>query len=339
MIDGKTISVIIPAYNEENNISEVIKGIPDFVDYILIINDGSTDLTADIVRKMMQQECHDQLKEDLVPDPLSTYILNTKEYSFEKKYCNNNRVILIHHHHNSGKGAAIKTGYIVSKQMGFDCVATMDGDGQMRADELINICLPVIQEGVDYVKGNRLYHNFNNTIIPLNRLWGNRILSILTKPASGYWHINDTQTGFTAISKEAILKINLETIFTYYGYPNDILVKLNIANCVIKEVPVTPVYLPHHTSRMKMHLVIPKILWLLTKSFILRIYKKYFLHKIHPIFILYTASIVSLFIWITFGVFLNLSVYGHLMMAFVTFFTCFLAISSEIKLNKPLFRE
>lgn len=342
MLYNKVISVIIPAYNEENKIANVINSMPSFVDRIIVINDGSTDGTEKVVLEMMENEMIN------LSIPLNTIEYQNQQEFHERGFPSfslatrnfiSDRIILLQHHQNCGKGAGIKTGYNFSKKLGIDCVATMDGDGQMRADELINICLPIIQEGVDYVKGNRLSHNNSNTIIPINRLWGNRILSMLTKPASGYWEINDTQTGFTAISKNAIQKIKLSDIFTYYGYPNDILVKLNIANCVIKEVPVTPVYLPHHTSRMKMHLVIPKISWLIAKSFFIRIYIKYFQQRIHPIFIYYVICFSTLLCWIIADVLSNLSVFYHILFAFTCLCSGFMAITTEKRLNKPLFRN
>ena len=105
----------------------------------------------------------------------------------------------------------------------------MDGDGQMDPNELEKICSPVIEEGVDYVKGNRLIHESAWVIIPKIRFFGNSILSIFTKIASGYWHVSDTQTGYTALSNHGLNSIPLYKIYKRYGMPNDMLIKLNIA--------------------------------------------------------------------------------------------------------------
>jgi glycosyltransferase involved in cell wall biosynthesis len=152
---------------------------------------------------------------------------------------------------NGGVGAAIARGYKWAKDHGFDCTAVMAGDGQMDPDELESICLPVIEDGVDYVKGNRLIHRSALLVIPKVRFFGNSILSILTKLASGYWHVSDTQTGYTAISNKALNAIRLYDIYKSYGMPNDMLVKLNIAFCSLKEVEIKPIYDIGEQSKMK----------------------------------------------------------------------------------------
>ena len=150
-----------------------------------------------------------------------------------------------------------------------------------------SICLPVIKEEVDYVKGNRLIHGSANFVIPKTRFFGNSVLSLVTKIASGYWRISDTQTGFTAISLNALKSIRLYEIYKRYGMPNDMLVKLNMAYCTIREVPIKPVYRIGEKSKMKLYKVAPKISFLLIKSFFKRIWIKYFLKDFHPLFILY----------------------------------------------------
>jgi hypothetical protein len=158
--------------------------------------------------------------------------------------------------------------------------------------ELESICLPVIDEEIDYVKGNRLIHGSARLIIPKTRFFGNSILSILTKIASGYWHVSDTQTGYTAISLNALSAIRLYDIYKSYGMPNDILVKLNIAFCTVKEIKIKPVYNIGELSKMNVALVIPRISWLLFKSFFKRLWIKYLFRDFHPLFLLYHFAII-----------------------------------------------
>lgn len=178
----------------------------------------------------------------------------------------------------------------------------MAGDGQMDPDELEKICKPVVEEEVDYVKGNRLIHRSSLFVIPKTRYFGNSILSILTKIASGYWHVSDTQTGYTAISNSALYSIRLHKIYKHYGMPNDMLVKLNIAFCSLKEVEIKPVYDVGENSKMKVWKVIPKISWLLIKSFFKRLWIKYLFRDFHPLFFLYNASFVLLLVAIPYAI-------------------------------------
>ena len=314
MLNNKTIAVVVPAYNEETQIGMVIETMPDFVDRIVVVNDCSKDKTADIVKnywdgplnvgihlnridqnyiKTRHNKAQEILKQLIIDEQMKcpAFITENKDVSSE-------RVVLLTHKTNSGKGAGIVTGYKWCKDFGIDCIATMDGDGQMDPDELESICSPIIYENVDYVKGNRLIHRSALLVIPKVRYLGNAILSILTKIASGYWHVSDTQTGFTAIGKKALHAIRVHEIYRGYGYPNDMLIKLNIAFCSIKEVEIKPVYDIGEKSKMKLHKVIPHISWLLFKSFFKRLWTKYLFRDFHPLFILYHLSFILFAIWI-----------------------------------------
>ena len=202
---------------------------------------------------------------------------------------------------NGGVGAAIARGYKWAKDHGIDCTAVMAGDGQMDPDELLDICLPVIEEEIDYVKGNRLVHRSALLVIPRVRYFGNSILSILTKLASGYWHVSDTQTGYTAISNKALNAIQIYNIYKSYGMPNDMLVKLNIAFCTLREVEIKPIYAIGEESKMKIMKVIPRVSWLLFKSFFKRLWYKYLFRDFHPLFLLYHFSFILFISAIPFG--------------------------------------
>jgi len=214
MLNNKTIAVVIPAYNEETQIGMVIETMPDFVDRIIIINDKSTDRTAETVKGYIAKDSSTKIKienilnkvkpnrynranivvQDLQKQETSLYtpseIVNVNKEE--------DRIILINHLQNGGKGAGIATGYKWAKDHGIDCTATMDGDGQMDPEELESICNPIVLDNIDYVKGNRLIHRSALLVIPKVRYIGNSMLSILTKLASGYWRVSDSQTGYTA---------------------------------------------------------------------------------------------------------------------------------------------
>lgn len=313
MINGKTIAVVVPAYNEEKQIGLVIETMPDFVDRIVIVNDCSPDRTSEVVREYINKRENEtsvelpnilgQLKpnrynranlvvEELQRDEIERFVPSNVFNRLE----NTDRIILIDMEENGGVGAAIARGYKWAKDHGIDCTAVMAGDGQMDPDELESICKPVIEEDVDYVKGNRLIHRSALLVIPKIRYFGNSILSILTKVASGYWHVSDTQTGYTAISNKALNAVRLYDIYKSYGMPNDMLVKLNISFCSIKEVEIKPIYDVGEQSKMKIMKVIPRVSWLLFKSFFKRLWIKYLFRDFHPLFILYHFSFVMLFL-------------------------------------------
>ena len=304
MYKNKTVAVVVPCYNEEAQIGMVIETMPEFVDKIVIVNDLSKDKTSQVVTEYISKfpEVHiparDYDKKARINNIYMTaeQVLDRKNKEEVKFFTpheivnekpENDRVILINHLENGGVGAAIATGYKWCKDYDIDCSAVMAGDGQMDPAELESICKPVIEDGIDYVKGNRLIHRSSWFVIPKTRYFGNSILSILTKIASGYWHVSDTQTGYTAISKSAINSIKLYDIYKRYGMPNDMLVKLNITFCTLKEIEIKPVYNVGEKSKMKVTKVILPIMWLLCKSFFKRMWIKYLFRDFHPLFLLY----------------------------------------------------
>ena len=315
MIKNKTIAVVVPCYNEESQIGMVIETMPDFVDRIIIVNDNSSDQTAAVVEKLINSKLFissvDFFKSKVTPNLYNKAEqvlekVNQEEstfYTTQNIYETNikSKIILINHKKNGGVGAAISSGYKWCKDYNIDCTAVMAGDGQMDPSELKSICEPVVNEGVDYVKGNRLIHRSALLVIPKIRYVGNSILSILTKLASGYWHISDTQTGFTAISNKALNSIRIHKIYKSYGMPNDLLVKLNIAFCSIREVEIKPIYNVGEQSKMKILRVIPTVSWLLIKSFFKRLWIKYLFRDFHPLFLLYNASFLLGFGSILYG--------------------------------------
>lgn len=315
MIKNKTIAVVVPCYNEETQVLEVIDTMPSFVDRIIIVNDASKDKTLEILKTHLENYQAESLlpekkiksagnarynKADLMADEMQA-TEDTKHVPSEEikksKHC---KLVIINHLKNGGVGGAISSGYKWCRDNHIDCTAVMAGDGQMDPDELESICMPVINGEVDYVKGNRLIHRAARMIMPRKRFIGNSILSILTKIASGYWHISDTQTGYTAINADALQSISLPSIYKSYGMPNDLLVKLNIGSFTIKEVPIKPIYNVGEQSKMKIRKVIPKVSWLLMKCFVKRIFIKYFINDFHPLSICYAmVGVCTLFnIWV-----------------------------------------
>ncbi|MCE5244888.1 MAG: glycosyltransferase family 2 protein [Syntrophobacteraceae bacterium] len=255
MFEGKRIGVVIPAYNEEKLIGRVIETMPDFVDRMYVIDDVSTDATSERVLAFCDS-CGDRLE-------------------------------LIRHEVNQGVGAAITTGYRKALADGMQVIAVMAGDAQMDPDELGKVISPVVRGEADYVKGNRLFTGEAWKLIPRYRYLGNAFLSLVTKFASGYWHVADSQTGYTAVSADTLRLMPLELLYPRYGYPNHLLVMLNIFDQRVKDVPVRPVYNIGETSGIRLKKVIPRMSWLLVKCFFWRMKEKYIIRDFHPLIFFY----------------------------------------------------
>ncbi len=308
MLNNKTIAVVIPCYNESKQIKMVLDSMPTFVDRIIIVDDYSKDNTVETVIKHITDNSSSlklisNLKNEITPNIYNRADIEVRQKSIDeiKKFIpsetvnknpESDKTIIIKHLKNGGVGAAIATGYKWCKDHNIDCTAVMAGDGQMDPDELESLCNPVVYEDVDYVKGNRLIHKSAWVIIPRVRFLGNSILSILTKIASGYWSVSDTQSGYTAISNNAINSIPLYDIYKRYGMPNDLLVKLNIAFCTIREVKIKPIYGVGEKSKLNILKVSIPILLLLIRSFFKRLKNKYLYRSFHPLFLLYWASFI-----------------------------------------------
>ena len=307
MINNKTIAVVVPAYNEADQITMVLEQMPAFVDRVIVVDDKSTDSTVEVIKNFIAKNPEEISNSRIGPIILEPTIYNYAEIELKKLYkreaqgfvdtsvfqhSSEGRIVLIESLQNGGVGSAIALGYKWCRDNEIDCTAVMAGDGQMDPSELYSICLPVIDEGVDYVKGNRLIHRSASIVVPRIRYIGNSILSVLTKVASGYWHVSDTQTGYTAISNRSLHAIKLHEIYRSYGMPNDMLVKLNITFSSIKEVPIKPVYNVGEQSKMKVLKVIPLVSILLIRSFFNRLWTKYLIKDFHPLFILYNVSFI-----------------------------------------------
>ncbi len=273
------LAVVIPAYNEEKLIGKVLSTLPGFVDYIVVVDDYSKDKTSDIVKKFQQTD---------------------------------SRIILIRHQKNQGVGGATSTGYQKAFELRVDVTVVINGDAQMDPKDMINLVKPVGSGEVDYCKGNRLFRGESWKMIPHYRYLGNACLSLLTKIASGYWHIADSQSGYTAISLAALKTLDLKSIYKKYGVPNDLLIKLNIYNFKVRDIPIKPIYGQGEKSNIKLWKVIPTISWLLIKGFFRRLWRKYVINDFHPLvffyflaFSLLTLSIPLLvrlvYIWVIAG--------------------------------------
>jgi glycosyltransferase involved in cell wall biosynthesis len=252
MLEGKRVAVVVPAFDEEGLIATTLAGIPELVDRVYVVDDASRDGTAAAAAGTGDE-----------------------------------RVEVITHEKNQGVGAAILTGYRRALEDGIDVACVMAGDNQMDPDDLEAIAGPVARGEVEYAKANRLFTGRAWELIPRTRYLGNAVLSLLTKIASGYWHVADSQSGYTAVSRTTLELLDLDRIYPRYGFPNDMLVHLNVINARVRDVPSRPVYGVGETSGIRLGRVIPAISWLLTKAFFWRMREKYVIRDFHPLVFFY----------------------------------------------------
>ena len=233
MFGNFKISVVIPAYNEEKLIKKTILTLPDIIDEIIVVNDGSTDKTS--------------------------MILNTIK---------TDKLKIINHSQNKGVGAAIASGYKYSLKKKHDYTAVMAADGQMSPLEFIPMLDYMIKNNLDYVKGNRFLKPLSLKSMPVTRLIGSIALNLLTKIATGYYHIGDPQSGYTIISLNTLKKLNLDDIYPDYGYPNDILGKLSIIEAKVRDFPISAIYGDEESNLKPVKAIIPY------SKLLLEIYRK-----------------------------------------------------------------
>lgn len=269
MYKEREVAVVIPAYNEERLVRKVIDSIPAYVDHLIIVDDSSLDKTVEKVEEVALKDA---------------------------------RIVLLKHDSNRGVGATIATGYKWARDNKIDVTAVMAADFQMDPDDLPRILEPVCSGECDYTKGNRLFRGESWSMIPKYRYIGNSFLSLMTKIASGYWHVADSQSGYTAISLAALKAIDLDSIYPRYGMPNDLLIKLNIASFRVRDVSIRPVYDVGEKSGIKVRKVIFTIPWILVKGFWRRMFEKYVIRDFHPLVFFYLLGVIFFILTIILGV-------------------------------------
>ncbi|HEX6699878.1 MAG TPA: glycosyltransferase family 2 protein [Gaiellaceae bacterium] len=267
MLEGKRVAVVVPAYNEELLIAETVAGMPPLVDRIYVVDDHSRDATAERARA--------------TSDP---------------------RVEVIQHERNEGVGAAIVTGYKRALAERMDVTCVMAGDNQMDPAELEALALPVARGELDYHKANRLFTGQAWQLIPRTRYLGNAILSLLTKIASGYWHVADSQAGYTAIGLPMLELLDLDRVYKRYGFPNDLLVHLNVWNARVRDFPSRPIYGVGERSGIRLRKVVPTISWLLLKGFFWRMKEKYVIRDFHPLVFFYVLGFLMSLLGLALGI-------------------------------------
>ena len=259
MYKDKRIGLVIPAYNEDRQLGPVLAGAPECADYLIVVDDCSTDDTATVIRSV-----------------------------------NDDRLISLRTENNQGVGGATVLGYLKASELECDIIVKMDGDGQMSAEHLPRL-LDAIISGYDYAKGNRFLAGASLAAMPRHRLFGNIVLTFLNKLASGYWHIFDPQNGYTAIARPALQTLELNKLHRRYFFENDMLIALNFTNARVADVAIPAHYGTEHSdlNPFKAGITFPL---LFVPRFWRRIYQKYILRDFSPIALFLIMGLL-LFAW------------------------------------------
>jgi glycosyltransferase involved in cell wall biosynthesis len=230
---GSKVVVVVPAYEEEPRVGRVIASMPELVDHVLVVDDASRDGTAEAARA-----------------------------------ANDPRVEVIVHAENRGVGAAIATGYRRAFEVALaplDAICVMAGDAQMDPHDLSRVVEPIVRGQAGYVKGNRFAWSGVRRVMPLGRYAAGQVLSRLTSRAIGA-PVHDSQCGYTAMSRKACAELDLSSLWSGYGYPNDLLAQLARRGVAITEVPVRPVYADEVSRLRPRHAA--TVLWLIGRAWV-----------------------------------------------------------------------
>ena len=250
MFEGLRVAVVVPAFREQAHIASVITSMPALVDHIIVVDDASPDATSATA--------------SAVQDP---------------------RTEVVRHERNKGVGGSIVTGHRRALQLGADVSVVMAGDGQMDPEHLPRLLKPLAQDGYAFAKANRFYSATSFAGMPRHRVFGNVVLTFMTKAASGYWNLVDPQNGYTAITREYLQRLPLDRLAERYEFENDQLIWLNILDARAIDVPIPAVY-GSEVSNIRMHAVVPRLMRLLWRGFWRRVWHKYVLWSFSPVALL-----------------------------------------------------
>ena len=281
-----TVGVVVPAHNEEGFVGDVIREMPSYVDRVYVIDDCSADGTWPEIIHAAESDAA-----ALAPD----VAINHKELRADGGWSLSGRAsvetpigrtVPIRHDTNRGAGGAIKTGYLAALDDDLDVTVTVDGDGQMDLSQMSKLLDPIVEDKADYAKGNRLLYKDYREAMPTWRFFGNSILTFLTKIASGYWKTMDPQNGYTAISRYALDNVGIDEMYEYYGYCNDLLVRLNAKGMRVADVAMPALY-GEEASGIRYSTYIRRVSGMLLRNFLWRLKVKYLVLDFHPLALFY----------------------------------------------------
>lgn len=240
------VCVVIPMYRAEGTIQDVLRGIPEWIARIIVVDDASPDASSAQVEALADA-----------------------------------RVVLIRHAKNQGVGGAVLTGLAKALELGAKIAVKIDADGQMDPAFLAEMVAPIAEGRADYVKGNRFFHLREVTYMPFSRRIGNLGLSFLTKLASGYWNVFDPTNGYIAINLPTFRSLEQNRLHRRFFFETSMLMELNLARAVIVEVPMPARYEGEISSLSVGHSLV-EFSYHLLRGFLRRLWLTYFVLDFSP---------------------------------------------------------
>ena len=239
------LAVVIPCYRARSHVLKVLASIPANVTSIHVVDDACPDGTGNHVRA----DCRDP------------------------------RVRVHFNDRNLGVGGAVLRGYEEALAEDAEIIVKIDGDGQMDPALLPLFVEPILRGEADYTKGNRFFDLTSIGRMPPLRIFGNAVLSFMTKLSTGYWDIFDPTNGYTAIHADVARRLPTKKISQRYFFESDLLFRLNTLRAVVMDVPMDAQY-GEEVSNLKVSRVIGDFLFKHVRNFLKRIFYNFFLRDL-----------------------------------------------------------
>lgn len=258
MLQDHRIAVVIPCFRVEHKIEGVLRSLPEYVDLAIAVNDASPDDTGAILDRLAAAglEKGPELK-------------------------------VLHHEKNQGVGGAMASGFREALRQKADVVVKLDGDGQMRPEDMVTLLQPILANDCDYAKGNRFLHFDSLRKMPLARKLGSIALTFFTKISSGYWHVFDPQNGYLAIHRDFLKLLNLDRLASRrYFFENELLIQMNIQAARVQDCPMPSVY-GDEISSLSIGKVLLYFPFFLVRGFVSRLFHRYVLRDFSVVVPLY----------------------------------------------------
>ena len=196
--------------------------------------------------------------------------------AFVQANCADPRVRVIVHPENQGVGGAVMTGYRAAIDDGMAVIVKVDGDGQMDPSLIPAFVAPILAGEADYTKGNRFYDLEQIGAMPPLRLFGNAVLSLMTKLSSGYWDLFDPTNGYTAIHADVAAQLPFGKISRRYFFETDMLFRLNTLRAAVHDIPMDASY-GDEVSNLKISKIVTEFLLKHLRNFGKRLFYNYYL--------------------------------------------------------------
>lgn len=260
------VAVVIPSYKVTSHILPVIEAIGPEVWRIYVVDDKCPDGSG----------------------------------AFVSTGCNDPRVVVLIHDVNQGVGGAVMTGYQRAIEDGADVMVKVDGDGQMDPSFVTSFVWPIITGQADYTKGNRFFNLEKIREMPALRLFGNTVLSFMTKLSSGYWDLFDPTNGYTAIHADVARRLPFDKISRRYFFETDMLFRLNTIRAVVLDVPMDARY-ADEVSNLRISQIAGEFLVKHMRNFGKRLFYNYYLRDLSVASVELPLGLLLLVFGIVFG--------------------------------------